>query len=200
MTRRRTVLNAGSGPGVKLPPHYDGFEIVHLDVDADNRPDIIADVRDLSALADASFDAVHLAHLLEHFPLWEVDGVLAELRRVLRSGGFVEVRVPHVEAVFRAILHGRAIDEPLYESGIGPITPLDVLYGHASTVRDGNAWMAHRTAFTPALLRAAFERANLEVELLQPTGGMEFELCGIARKLADAPTDPPSADQSALPM
>ena len=198
MIRRRTVLNAGSGPGVALPPHYEGFEIVHLDVDPDNRPDIVADVRDLSGLADASFDAVHLAHLLEHFAPWEVDVVLAELRRVLRPGGFVEVRVPHVEAVFRAVLEGQAIDGPLYESGIGPISPLDVLYGHATTVRDGNAWMAHRTAFTPDSLRASFERADLKVELVRPTGGMLYELCGIARKPAEAGAV--STDQSALPM
>lgn len=183
--RRRVCLSVGAGCHRGLPHHYRGFDVVTLDVDPDTGPDVVADVRDLSALASESFDAVFMAHLLEHFERHESTVVLNEVQRVLRVGGFVEVRVPHVKAVFEAVVDGAELDEPLYQSALGPITPLDVLFGHGRSIAQGKRAMAHRTAFTPARLECVLRDAGLRVELLQPTGGTRFELCGIGRKVGE---------------
>ena len=183
--QRRVCLSVGAGPNRGLPRHYRDFEAVTLDVDPDTRPDICADVRDLSALASESFDAVYMAHLLEHFERHELTVVMNEVERVLKLGGFVEIRVPHVQAVFEAVVNGADLDDPLYQSAMGPIDALDVLFGHGRSLAEGKNFMAHRTAFTPGLLERVLTSSGLKIELLQPTDGMRFELCGIARKVGE---------------
>ncbi len=181
----RVCLSVGAGPNRGLPAHYRDFEVVTLDIDASTNPDVVADVRDLSCLAEASFDAVYMSHLLEHFHRWEVGVVLEQVHRVLKLGGFVEVRVPHVKAVFEAVLDGQDVDGPLYDSAMGPISALDILFGHGRSIEKGNEFMAHKTAFTPHYLERMLRQAKLRVELCQATGGKRFELSGIARKMAE---------------
>lgn len=50
--------------------------------------------------------------------------------------------------------------EPLYESGMGPISPIDILYGHRASMAEGNMFMAHRTGFTQSALRLFLVRAG----------------------------------------
>ncbi|WP_157172484.1 hypothetical protein [Nocardia pneumoniae] len=58
---------------------------VFVNVDAESRPDVVADLRDLSIFPDGIFDEVHL----ERVPLWNSlqEGGASELNRVLRNGG-----------------------------------------------------------------------------------------------------------------
>jgi len=76
-----------------------------------------------------------------------VPEALAEFRRVLRTDGFAVLSSPDLEAVARALLD-RGIDHVIYVSPAGPITPLDVLYGHRASIERGQHSMAHRTGFT----------------------------------------------------
>lgn len=182
----RTCLSVGAGANRGLPRHYRNFEVVTLDIDPESEPDIVADVRDLSDVEDERFDAVYMPHLLEHFERHELTVVMNEVFRVLKTGGFVEVRVPHVKAVFEAVVEERCdIDQPLYDSAMGPITALDMLFGHGRSLAEGHDHMAHRTAFTPGLLERVLKGPGLKLELLQPTDGMRFELSGIARKVGE---------------
>ena len=188
MSERRKVLHAGAGRYTQLPPHYRDFVATTVDIDAATQPDLVADVRDLSFIEDESFDAVYAAHLLEHFPPWELPFVLGELTRVLKVGGFLEVRVPFGEAVFTALSQGHPLHGPLYESSLGPITPHDILYGHGPSIRAGQDAMAHRTVFTTESLRQALADVGLSEELLMPTGGTRYELSAIGRRVAvDSP-------------
>jgi len=50
-----------------------------------------------AAFSDASFDVVCLWDVLEHIP--DVDGFLAEVRRVLRPGGLLAVQSPNIRSV-----------------------------------------------------------------------------------------------------
>jgi len=181
----RVCLSVGAGTHRGLPCHYRNFDVVTLDVDPETAPDIVADVRDLSSIEDESFDAVFMAHLLEHFERHELTVVMNEVARVLKPGGFAEIRVPHVQAAFEAIVDGKDIDEPLYDSAMGPINALDMIFGHGRSLADGDGAMAHRTAFTPGLLERVLQGSGLRIELLQPTDGVRFELCGIARKVGE---------------
>lgn len=195
----RTCLSVGAGPDRVLPRHYGDFRPVTLDIDPDTRPDIVGDVRDLSMIPEESYDAVYMAHLLEHFEAHEVEIVVNQVARILKRDGFVEVRVPHVQAVFDAMADGLDLEDTLYESAMGPIRPLDVIYGHAPSLAAGKRFMAHRTAFTPASLDRALRRPGFRIELITPTPGTRYELCGMARKVAvDVSTVDASADDPAM--
>lgn len=81
-------LDLGCG-STKKGPSYIGID--RLDVP---EVDIVGDVFDvLAAIPDGTVAEVHSAHFLEHVE--EVERLLAEMLRVLRPGGVLEVVVPH---------------------------------------------------------------------------------------------------------
>ena len=53
--------------------------------------------------------------------------------------------------------------EPLYESDIGPISPIDILYGHRGFIAQGNEYMAHKGGFTYSVLDRAFYEAGFKI-------------------------------------
>ncbi|KAA0676606.1 class I SAM-dependent methyltransferase [Azospirillum brasilense] len=158
MVAPRTVLNVGCGPraisiiGTLFPA--EGWRELRLDINPKADPDIIASMTDMPAVADGSIDAVWSSHNLEHLDPHEVPLALREFLRVLRPGGCLLLSVPDLQAIARRIAEDR-IDEPLYESGAGPIFPLDVVYGFGPALAAGDRFMAHRTGFTPRMLETA---------------------------------------------
>jgi len=100
---------------------------------------------------DASCDAIWASHVLEHLSSLQVPLALREFHRVLSPAGFALMRSPDIEAVAELILEGRIADV-IYESPAGPITPLDMLYGHGASIARGDQAMRHATAFTEDLM------------------------------------------------
>ncbi len=183
--RRRKVLHVGCGPAGRLHPTFAGknWEEVRLDIDPAARPDITASITDMAPVADGSVDAVYSAHNLEHLTADEVPVALREFFRVIRPDGFVLVTVPDLAAI-APFIAGDRLDEVLYTSPAGPITPLDVLYGFGPALAQGKTQMAHRTGFTAETLEAAFRTAGfpgVDVE----TEPKQFALVALARKQAD---------------
>jgi ubiquinone/menaquinone biosynthesis C-methylase UbiE len=123
---------------------------VLLDIDPAGAPDIVCDARRLTTLDAAQFDAVYCSHNLEHYYRHDVVAVLAGFLHVLKAGGFAHLRVPDLHDVMRtAMERGLDIDDVLYQSDAGPITVLDVIYGHAGQIeRSGQDFFAHKTGFT----------------------------------------------------
>lgn len=168
----RHVLNVGSGPAHpgKLHPAFRGphWREVRLDVEPKVQPDILSSMVDMrQAVADASFDALWSSHNLEHLAAHEVPLALCEFARVLSPRGFALITCPDVEEIARFILdHG--IDEVAYASAAGPVTPLDMLWGHGAAIEAGFGFMAHRTGFTLSrLARLVLESGFAEVRLSQ---------------------------------
>lgn len=66
------------------------------------------DVRDLSAFADESFDALYASHVLEHL---SYNGVLVEalkgMHRILRPGGKLLISVPDLDVLCRLFVHDK---------------------------------------------------------------------------------------------
>jgi hypothetical protein len=62
---------------------------------------------------------------------------------------------------------------------MGPIAPLDILYGHRPSLASGNTFMAHRTGFTADTLGAALIKAGFAAVMIQ-TSPAEFSLTAIA--------------------
>jgi SAM-dependent methyltransferase len=154
--RTRRVLNAGSGPRSARQLHSgfrsDGWQEVRIDLDAASEPDVVGSITDMAAaFPGQSFDAVWCSHVLEHLFAHEVPAALAEFQRILRVDGFALITSPDLEAVAGLVVaHG--LDHVAYVSPAGPITPLDMLYGHSASVARGRTAMAHRTGFSDAML------------------------------------------------
>jgi len=148
---RRQVLNVGgSSKQVLLPNLYGGWDHILLDIDPRHGPDLLCDARELETLAPLQFDAVYCAHNLEHYFRHDVPTVLRGFSHVLKEDGFVHIRVPDMGELMRTVVRKNLdIDDRLYESPAGPITVLDVIYGHGEDIeRSGSDFFAHKTGFT----------------------------------------------------
>ncbi len=159
------VLHVGSGhpEAGKLPPPFAPalWRELRVDIDPRVQPDYVASMTDMSAVPDASADALYSSHNLEHLRPQELPVALAEFRRVLKPGGFVLATLPDLEDAARALLRD-GLEAPLYESPAGPVSAFDMFFGHRDIVTRGNDFMLHKQGFTASTLKQAFERAGYQ--------------------------------------
>ncbi len=148
------VLNAGSGPKSTRGLHpifshpFFCCQETRIDIDPEVKPDIVGCITDMSSVVPSqAFDAIWSSHTLEHLHDHQVMPALYEFRRVLKPTGFALVTSPDLDAIASLIVaHG--VDHIVYTSPAGPITPLDMLFGHKVSIAQGKEHMAHNTGFT----------------------------------------------------
>jgi ubiquinone/menaquinone biosynthesis C-methylase UbiE len=153
-------LHVGCGPHSKI--NLKGFESWHevrLDIDPLVYPDIVGTLTDMSGAKTSGFGALYSSHNIEHVYPHEVPTVLKEFHRVLDDDGFVVITCPDLQSVGAQLAMGRLI-EPLYESPAGPISALDIIYGHRGFIANGNHYMAHKSGFTFPVLSRLFSEAG----------------------------------------
>lgn len=158
------VLHVGPGhrnSGAQLPAALqgNGWQEIRLDIDPGNEPDLLGSMLDMAAVTTESVDAVYSAHNIEHVFAHEVPLVLAEFLRVLKPTGFVVLNCPDLQTVC-ALVADNKLTEAAYNSPAGPITPLDILYGHGAALEAGHHFMAHKTGFTEKSLTQALVSAG----------------------------------------
>jgi SAM-dependent methyltransferase len=165
----KTVLHVGCGGNDirSLPILFqDGeWEEIRYDIDPAALPDVVGRLQDMSLLEDGTIDAIFSSHNIEHVWAFEVPGVLSEFRRILKSEGFALILCPDVVSVAQAIIHGY-LEETVYESPAGPITAMDILYGYHASIKEGNYFMAHKTAFTADTLARHLDIAGFASSLI----------------------------------
>lgn len=158
-----TFLHVGCGPKRKDQTtrafNNPDWNELRLDIDPSVQPDIIGTMTDMSALADASVDAIFSSHNIEHLYPHEVPLALAEFKRVLKADGFVVITCPDLQSVCALVAQDKLL-EPAYTAPAGPIAPLDILYGHRPPMARGNLYMAHRCGFTQKVLTATLRAAG----------------------------------------
>ena len=156
-----TLLHVGCGPKHidRTPFAGSQWQEVRFDINPDVTPDLVGSLTDLGAVADGSMDAVFSSHNLEHLYAHEVPRALAEFRRVLRPGGIAVITCPDLQTIAALVAEDRLVDQA-YRSGMGPITPLDMIYGHRASLEAGNLYMAHRCGFTLKVLQATTRAAG----------------------------------------
>ena len=159
----KKVLHVGCG-GKTIRTMGAGFndgtwEEVRFDINEHVRPDIIGTIVDMEAVPDASMDAIWSSHNIEHVFYHEVSNVLSEFRRILKDDGFCVITCPDVQNVCERVAAG-SLTEVLYQSPAGPITGLDILYGHIASVARGEVYMAHKTGFDLQLMGARLKQAG----------------------------------------
>lgn len=135
------------------------WQELRLDIDPGVAPDIVSSITGMPMVADSSVDGVWSAHNLEHLAAHEVPLALAEFFRVLQPGGFAAMTMPDLQQVAELVAQG-LLEDPAYISALGPIAPLDMLYGFRPAIATGNSFMGHRTGFTAATLSAHLTRAG----------------------------------------
>lgn len=183
----RKVLNVGGNSKlIPLPPQYQGWEHVLLDIDPQVRPDVVCDARKLTQLPGAGYDAVYCSHNLEHYYPHDVPKVLAGFRHMLKPEGFAHVCVPDLRELMRSMVEKDLdINDVVYQSPRGPITAQDVIYGYAPEIEaSGNDFFAHKTGFTESSLMAALKAAGFPWVFIRSG---DFELQALAF------TSPPAA-------
>jgi predicted SAM-dependent methyltransferase len=153
----KTFLHVGCGPGKKTntTPAFQGpeWQELRLDIDEAVQPDILGSMTDMRAVGSESVDAIFSSHTIEHLYPHEVPAALAEFLRVLKPEGFAIITCPDLQAVAELVAQDKLADEA-YHSPAGPITPLDILYGHRRAMAAGNLFMAHHCGFTESVLNA----------------------------------------------
>jgi len=173
----KTVLNVGCGYPLrqKLHRHFHGPEWreIRLDLDPAVQPDIVCSIIDIGPVVADAVDAVWSSHNLEHLQRHEVPLALAEFLRVLKPHGLLLLTLPDLQQVARLVAEDR-LEDSAYISQSGPITPLDMIFGHTASLARGNQFMAHRTGFTArSLHKLLIEAGFVEVSLRQ---GSSFDL------------------------
>jgi len=146
-----SVLNIGSGlSSIEHAQHADGLKHLHeykLDLDRKTNPDIIADITDLSSIDNESVNAVYASHCIEHLDYHQVGSTIKDLLRITKPEGVIRIIVPNLKALGAEIAKGNLLGA-LYMSGEGPISVIDILYGHRASVANGKEMMRHRSGFT----------------------------------------------------
>lgn len=188
----KTFLHVGCGPkhkdqttpGFNTPEWHE----LRLDIDESVRPDIVGTMLDMGGVADASVDAIFSSHNIEHLYPHEVPLALAEFRRVLKPEGFVVITCPDLQAVAALIAEDK-LAETAYVSPAGPITPLDILYGHRPQLAAGNLYMAHRCGFTQKVLCGTLQGAGFATVASMRRGHPYYDLYALATREAMGEAD-----------
>jgi len=160
----KTFLHVGCGSSNKNQLkgfNSDLWQETRFDIDKNVEPDIIGSMTNMSTIENESFDAIYSSHNIEHLYPHEVTFALEEFYRVLKPDGFVVITCPDLISVCQAVVNDNLL-KPLYESPAGPISPIDILYGHRGLISNGNEYMAHKCGFTYSVLCSVFYNAGFK--------------------------------------
>lgn len=179
-TGRRRVLDVGAGSATHPRVHaaFVGWQVVRQDINPNVRPDILGNITNLRGqVADASFDGVWSSHNIEHLHAHEVPVALSEIRRILKPDGFALITCPDLEQVARLLVNGD-MERTVYSSPAGPISVMDMMFGHGASIARGNHYMAHNTGFTVDRLGKVLRAAGFTESWVAP--GPSIDLWAVA--------------------
>ncbi|MFT7487100.1 MAG: putative SAM-dependent methyltransferase [Candidatus Paceibacteria bacterium] len=154
-------VGCGTRNSAKVHEAFSGpdWTEIRLDVDPHVEPDVVASIADLTDIRTESVDSIWSSHNLEHLEPHDVPKALSGFHRVLRPGGLLLMTMPDLQEVARLIAEDH-LEDVAYQSADGPITPLDMLYGHRPSLAAGRSAMAHRTGFTKSTLLGHLKEAG----------------------------------------
>jgi ubiquinone/menaquinone biosynthesis C-methylase UbiE len=178
---KKTVLHVGCGT-MPIEPYFPAQEWMEtrLDIDPAVQPDIVCSITNMTPVSDESYDAICSLHNLEHLYAHEVYLTLKEFHRVLKPNGIAYVVLPDIQTVAEEIVKGN-LEGFLYHSPAGPISPIDVIWGHRDSIQAGNHYMVHKTGFTAQTLGQKFIDVGFQ-QVKVTRRRNNFELLAIAEK------------------
>jgi len=153
---------------------------IRFDIDESVNPDVLGTMVDMTAVATASVDAIFSSHNIEHLYPHEVPLALGEFLRVLNADGIAIITCPDLRSICALVVND-SLTEAAYMSSVGPIAPIDVLYGHRVPMANGNLYMAHRTGFTQKTLANALSEAGFQA-VVTDVRPQHFDIWAVATK------------------
>ena len=185
----KTLLNVGCGmSNISQLRGFnnDNWKEIRLDINNAVKPDIIGTLTDMSLIETASVDAIYSSYNLDHIYAHEVPIALKEFYRVLNEDGIAVVRCPDIQTVCELIAQDKLL-EFLYESDIGPVYPIDVIYGNRKQIQMGNKYMAKKVGFTYSALDASFAEAGFKARYggRMPFNGGELNIVAFKQKKSE---------------
>lgn len=145
----RLVLGAGTR-------QKDGWK--HHDVQPLDGIDYVCDFWMIGAFVeDGSCEAIEMTHMLEHFPMKDVQRVLKKIWGLLQPGGELYIEVPNFEWHAKEIV-------------ADPLNRQIVEYAFGGQL---NEWDFHYNGFTPDILAQDLVEAGFQVTDLQPNSSIE---------------------------
>mgnify|MGYP006117608405 FL=1 len=179
----KNLLHIGCGYKTKkdiLEYYNDEWNETRVDVNADVNPDVVGSMQDLSNIKNNFYDSIFSSHSIEHVFAHEVNQVLKGFLNVLNKSGFLVITCPDIKSISKLIMEDK-VSEAAYESEAGPINPIDMLWGHSESIKNGNEFMAHKCGFTKKSLMHALTHAGFK-----SVAGIEapkyFDLWAVAHK------------------
>ena len=185
----KTLLNVGCGHSdISQIKGFDedSWKEIRLDIDQSVNPDILGSLTDMNKVNSGSIDAIYSAYNLDHIYAHEIPSVLKEFKRVLSEDGIAIVRCPDIQTICEVIAQDKLL-EPLYESPIGPIFPIDILFGNRKEIAGGNEFMAKKVGFTYSVLNQIFGEAGFQARYggRMPKNGGELALVAFKQKKSE---------------
>lgn len=182
----KTFLHVGCGYSTKNSTTktfaQSEWQEIRLDIDPKVQPDVVGTTTEMSMVESGSVDAIFSAHNIEHLYAHEVPKALHEFLRVLKPDGFAVITCPDLRSV-AALIAADKLMEAVYTSPSGPITPLDIVYGHRGFLAGGNHYMAHKCGFTRKVLGATLLESGFRRVATAERGAPFFDLWAVATKV-----------------
>lgn len=181
----KTFLHIGCGTVHKSQTtngfSADDWREIRVDIDPSVNPHHVGTMKDLSVIPSGSVDAIFSSHNIEHLYPHEVNTALSEFLRVLRVDGFAVITCPDLQSVCALVADDKLTD-PVYVSPLGPISPLDILYGFRPSLAANNYFMAHHCGFTQKVLHSTLSEVGFVSVATARRSGRFLDLWAIASK------------------
>lgn len=148
--------------------HREGY--LNVDLNAFHKPDLVADVCQLSMLPGGYYEEILAQDVLEHLPRTSTSSALREWSRLLQIGGYLCLRVPSFEELAALFRESNTFERH--------IELMQFLFGTQAYTGD-----FHFTSFTRILLEGYLRQAGFQVEKITTLHGWLFDVT--ARKICD---------------
>ncbi|MCK4528476.1 class I SAM-dependent methyltransferase [candidate division WOR-3 bacterium] len=102
----KITLNIGCGERT-FKEYPEGYKCINIDERDLSNVDKVMDIRRLE-FPDEYFDYILASDIIEHFPISETKDILTEWKRVLKSGGIIEFRIPNLKVICKRYIDGEA--------------------------------------------------------------------------------------------
>jgi predicted SAM-dependent methyltransferase len=176
-------LNLGCGWDLR-----EGY--INVDFQDFHKPDLVADVRELSSLPSGWFEEIVAQDVLEHLPRLDTPRTLAEWNRLLCIGGLLHLRMPNIVGLAELLVRAE-------NAGIENQKHLvQCLFGTQAYTGD---W--HLTSFTEPLVRHYLAEAGFDIVKLGSRDHWLFEVIAKkSRSVAPVGADPRAASFTVAPF
>jgi predicted SAM-dependent methyltransferase len=170
-TDKRIVVNVGCGK-TKLDTqskYFLDWKEIRIDAFENDTADMISSIIDFEGVPNDSVDAIWASHVVEHNYFHDLPKIFNSMLRILKPNGFAVIRVPDLAEIAHRIEDG-LIDDLVYDSGAGPIYPIDWIYGHRGLTEFWGEGMLHKTGFTKKSMNQVLQSLGFDAQIKTQEG------------------------------